>query len=203
MKVISTIKNRFLLTGLLAVQLLFATYSCDTCFGRIVAELTLQIVSESIIDVVLGNPFALTSIVRNTFDALSEFPDCEELGAAGQSRTRMEIDYDDNGYWTNVYTGDLTTSAMGPNGFANLARDVTFNQPGRFRIRQIADFFNDVEEYDNGNNTNFVTVGPRSTSTAEMDQLIQQGYIIVNVKESYPGQKESLAHLPVVQVTPK
>lgn len=197
---IFTLKKKFFLAVLLAVQVLFATYSCETCFGRIVAELTLKIASESLIDVFLGNPLVLTSVVRNTFDALSNIPSCEELGDAGQSRTRMEIDYDDNGYWTNVYSGDIPTSAMGPNGFANLAQDVTFNQPGRFRIRQIADFFNDVEEFDNNNNGNFVTVGPRSSYGAEIDQLIQQGYIIVNVKESYPGQKERLAHLPIVQV---
>lgn len=202
MKVISTIKTRGLLVGLLAVHLMFTTYSCDTCLGRIIAELSLKIVSESLIDVALGNPFVLTSIVQNTFSVLSNIPDCDELGAASESRTRMEIDYDDNGYWSNVYDDDITTSALGPNEFTSIAREITFNQPGRFRIRKIADFFNEVDEFSNTNNTNIVTVGPRSNADQEFDQLIQQGFIIVEVKESYPGQKERLAHLPIVQVNP-
>ncbi|MCR9099999.1 MAG: hypothetical protein NXI25_08615 [bacterium] len=200
------------LAFLLLSPFIFTTSSCDTCVGGVLAELGIEMLAKTATTIALGDPFSLSTIIANAFEAGKEISE-QCLGDAGPNRTRMTVErLTGSNNWSPVpiSIGNGNQNLMG--GFDTNIQDIlanddfvydeelSFQDTGIFRIQKIVDYYDEVPEHnmvDNVTDLDF-TYG-RSKDFSNLPDY-DPSYLYIEVRESFPGQLRQFKDEPTVIV---
>lgn len=160
---------------LLLMFSLFLNLSCTLtkeCKDAL-ADLTTDVAIAGATTILTGIPFNVPNVIKNIIDVTKE---CLTL-AAGESESRLKIDYDLNSnssYSENKLNNNFAVPSINAGEQANENYTFSFNTPGQYRLITFADDTEVVTERDENNNAS----APDIASAGRMAEPVKQVLII-------------------------
>lgn len=143
------------LTPLVFAFLLFANFNCSPQCESALADLITNIAFSGISTVLVGQPINVPNLIQNAKNTVEECKgDILETLGAGESESRLKIDYDEGGgtFGLNKINGNFYVPGIPAGSTAEENYSFSFNVPGDYRLVTFCDDKKNVEERDESNN---------------------------------------------------